>query len=86
MSNRVCFVSKENEDISNVSIPHDLILEGGWRYDAERNCLFTMVKTIEVYGDRLHGVSDDVDWLAKATEWADRNNLKITSDYELHKI
>lgn len=88
MSNRICFVSKNNEDISNIEFPNFI---GGDselcspRYEIDRKCIFTFIKTIEYYGDRLYGILPDMDLVNQIEKWAEENDLYITSDYELNK-
>jgi hypothetical protein len=88
MSNRICFISKDNTDISNINYPE--FIGGGQefcspRYEPERKCIFTYIKTCELYGDREYGILPDRNWITQVKEWAEENNLIITSDYELDR-
>ncbi len=87
MSNRICFISKNNKDISKIEYPD--FIGGGQKfthpiYEPNRKCIFTFIKTIELYGDRYYDITPDKNWVEKIEEWADNNNLFITSDYELN--
>lgn len=87
MSDRICFISKNNKDISNIELPK--IIGGSSkycspRYDDDRKCIFTYIKTIEFYGDREYDIMPDIEYKKQIEDWANKNDLLITSDYELY--
>lgn len=86
MSNRICFKSKENKDISKLKLPEFIGAGQEYispKYEPERKCIFTYIKTDEFYGNRQHGLKPDRDWINAIECWAENNGLEITSDYEL---
>lgn len=84
MSDRICFVGKKEDIVlKSIEIPSFL---GDARYEDERNCIFTYIKTVEIYGDRLYGIRKDVELLALINNWAKEHELLVTSDYHIKSI
>lgn len=74
-ADRICFVSKNGEDLSNISPPEALLPPEAWRYEPERNCIFTLLYVELGTGE----------WLERAKAWAEPNGLELTSDDELNR-
>ena len=80
MSNRICFKSEHQKDLSSIELP--IFFKGISKYDKERNLIVTLIKTIEVYGDRYFGIEPDTTLRNQLETWATQNQLVLTTDYD----